>query len=206
MRRSEKDGKVIRNMIDEEQRFRYGELTGMVLEGLSNILIEMGGYPKGRANVILGLLIKYILAKNKEVKEDEIKRTLKSLEKRDLIRLEEKGNKVVVWLEEKGRSRVFEYSIKKLLNFKKNKKEWDGHWFLVFFDVPEIQRQKRDYLRRFLKKMGFYPYQKSVYIFPYECEEEVKLIKQIVEGAKYMKYIVAERIEEEDKFKRAFKL
>ena len=77
---------------------------------------------------------------------------------------------------------------------------------MVFFDVPEIQRNKRDYLRKFLNKIGFYRYQKSVYIFPYECEEEINLIKKIVEGAKYMKYIIAEKIEDEDAIKTFFKL
>ena len=66
----------------------------------------------------------------------------------------------------------------------RREKKWPGKWFLVFFDVPEKQRNKRDYLRSFLKDVGFYPYQQSVYIFPYECEEEIKLIKQIVESAK----------------------
>ncbi|GIW64729.1 MAG: hypothetical protein KatS3mg092_0662 [Patescibacteria group bacterium] len=84
------------------------------------------------------------------------------------------------------------------------KEKWDGKWFMVFFDVPEIQRIKRDYLRKFLKKIGFYQYQESVYIFPYECEKEISLIKKIVEGAKYMKYIIAEKIEDEEKIRRFF--
>ena len=92
------------------------------------------------------------------------------------------------------------------MEYKKKKKQWNGKWFLVFFDVPEIQRNKRDYLRKFLIHLGFYQYQKSVYIFPYECEEEVKLIKKIIEGAKYMKYIIAEKIEEEETAKNYFNL
>jgi len=92
------------------------------------------------------------------------------------------------------------------LEFKKKNKQWNGKWFFVFFDVPETQKNKRDYLRKFLIKLGFFPYQKSVYIFPYECEKEVELIKKIVEGAKYMKYIVAEKIEDETKVKDYFKL
>ena len=77
---------------------------------------------------------------------------------------------------------------------------------MVFFDVPEIEKQKREFLRKYLKKLGFYRYQKSVYIFPFECKKEVELIKKIVEGAKYMKYIVASEIEEEEKIKKYFNL
>ncbi|PIY70469.1 hypothetical protein COY89_01100 [Candidatus Roizmanbacteria bacterium CG_4_10_14_0_8_um_filter_36_36] len=61
-------------------------------------------------------------------------------------------------------------------------------------------------MRRFLVDLGFYPYQKSVYLFPYECEKEVELIKKIVEGTRYMKYIIAERIEDESTIKTFFKL
>ncbi|MDO8609981.1 MAG: CRISPR-associated endonuclease Cas2, partial [bacterium] len=96
--------------------------------------------------------------------------------------------------------------IKALLEFKKKKKQWNGKLCMVFFDVPEIQRNKRNYLRRLLLKIGFYGYQKSVYVFPYDCENEINLIKKIVEGAQYMKYIIAEKIEDELSIKNYFKL
>jgi CRISPR-associated endonuclease Cas2 len=113
---------------------------------------------------------------------------------------------VTVYLKNENHPKIVEYSIQMLLDFKKKNKQWNGKWFLVFFDVPETQRNKRDYLRRYLIKLGFYQYQKSVYLFPYECEREVELIKRIVEGAKYMKYIIAEKIEDEAKAKEYFKL
>jgi len=60
-------------------------------------------------------------------------------------------------------------------------KKWDGKWFIVVFDVPEVERNKRNFLRKFLNEIGFFLYQQSVYVFPYECEEEIKLVKRIVE-------------------------
>ena len=39
------------------------------------------------------------------------------------------------------------------------------------FDVPEEERNKRYYLKTFLKEW-FYQYQQSVYVFPYECEKK----------------------------------
>jgi len=71
---------------------------------------------------------------------------------------------------------------------------------MVFFYVPEKQRKSRDYLRLLLKKIGFLQYQKSVYIFPYEYESEINYIKKIVDGGKYMSYVVAEKIEHEKRF------
>ena len=97
-------------------------------------------------------------------------------------------------------------SIKAIFDLKKRDQKWQGKWYLVMFDVPEIQRNKRVYLRKFLKQIGFYPYQKSVYVFPYECEKEISLIKKIVEGGKYMSYIIADKIEQEKAAKIYFQL
>lgn len=191
--------------IMNKNNLKPGEVTELILESIANYLIDMGGYFKPSLNVLVGLIIKEILKKRK-IEKKKIERSLKILEKREIIILEEKDDKVFIQLHENGKSKIIKYSIELLLDFKKRKKEWDGKWFMVFFDVPEIQRNKRDYLRRFLLKLGFYPYQKSVYLFPYECEEEINLIKTIVEGAKYMKYIIAEKIEDENLAKTFFKL
>ena len=86
------------------------------------------------------------------------------------------------------------------------KKNWDKRWFLVAFDVAEKEANKRAHLRNFLKQIGFYQYQKSLYAYPYECEKEITLIKKIVEGGKYINYIVADRLEKETEMKIYFQL
>ena len=166
---------------------------------------------QGRKGANLSLLIDNLqdllkTINNYQVKKAKVLRVLKKLEKNEVLDIQEKDGKVTVYLKNENHPKIVEYSIKILLDFKKKNKQWNGKWFLVFFDVPETQRNKRDFLRRYLIKLGFYQYQKSVYLFPYECEKEVELIKKIVEGAKYMKYIIAEKIEDEEEAKEYFKL
>jgi len=197
-----------------KKKIKYGQIVDGIFNyfcdtlsvGLSSVYGRKGGRAMWTLMEIVGDVLKSATNMTKKEKERKVLRSLKNLEKKQIISLEEKDDKVFVYLKDKNHPKIVEYSIKKLLDFKKKNKKWDGRWFMVFFDVPEIQRNKRDYLRSFLRRLGFYPYQKSVYIFPYECEKEVALIKKIVEGAKYMKYIIAERIEEEDKIKRYFNL
>ncbi len=196
---------------DGSQTFKYGELTKTVLSYIVDSL--MAGYSAAERRHPLALSVIYegLVELVKQIKKYPITRAkalkvLRSLEKQEIIDLQEKNDKVFVYLKDRFHPKVVEYSIKSLLDLKKKQKTWSGKWFLVFFDVPEKQRNKRDYLRKFLVKLGFYPYQKSVYLFPYECEKEVKLIKKIVEGAKYMKYIIAEKIEDELSAKRHFNL
>lgn len=190
---------------------KYGQLTAAVLNHIIESILAGYSAIEARRGVSLTKIIEgagFLLESIKEEgrRRKKILRVVRNLEKKQIINLEEKGDKVFIYLKDKNHPKVIEYSIKALLEFKRKKQQWSGKWFLVFFDVPEIQRNKRDYLRRFLKMLGFYQYQQSVYIFPYECEKEIALIKKIVEGAKYMKYVVAEKIEEEEKIKRYFSL
>lgn len=191
----------------KKNKLKKGQLYWYILEVIG-LTVLSGGNP---LRPIIPLAISEIAKTIKEIKnlnveEEKIKNSLKSLEKREIISLEEKNNNVFVRLKDKNNSLVIKYSIKALFDFKKKEKKWKGKWFIVFFDVPKIQNNKRDYLRLYLLKIGFIKYQQSVYIFPYECQKEVSLIKKVVEGAKYMKYIVAEKIENEDKFKQYFGL
>lgn len=191
----------------EEIKLKRGQLYWYILEVIGLTLIS-GGNP---LRPIIPLTIKEIINTIKRIKkinveEKKIIKSLQSLEKREIIDIEEKNGNIIVRLLDNKNATIVKYSIKAILDFKKKEKTWNGEWFMVFFDVPEIQRNKRDYLRDYLQKIGFYRYQQSVYIFPYECEKEINLIKKIIEGAKYMRYIVANRIEDEERIKVYFKL
>jgi len=193
---------------EEHDSFKHGELRQVVLSAIG-LAVLLGGTFLVTPNfpIIYSLFAKLIkeLTK-KDVPKSKIDRVLKNLEKKELISLEEKDGEVHVKLKGPFSPVILKYSLKPLLEFKKKKRKWDGKWFMVFFDVPESQRLKRDYLRKFLVDIGFYSFQKSVYIFPYECEKEIALIKKIVEGGKYMSYVVAEKIENESSMKTYFGL
>lgn len=191
---------------------KTGELAKGILTYFSDIIVSGYSSIQGRRGGISPTdLVDFLQDKLKSIKtyqdkKNKVLRVLKTLEKKEILGVQETDGKVTVYLKDENHPKIIEYSIKRLLEFKKKNHQWNGKWFLVFFDVPEVQKNKREYLRKFLINLGFYRYQKSVYLFPYECEKEVELIKKIVEGAKYMKYIIAERIEDETKAKEHFKL
>lgn len=51
---------------------------------------------------------------------------------------------------------------------------WDGKWRVVIFDIPEIDKKTREYLRQKLISWGFGKLQKSVYISPLDVLADVK--------------------------------
>lgn len=78
----------------------------------------------------------------------------------------------------------------KYLKFKTG--TWDGKWRLVMFDIPQEFHAKRIHFGRRLKSLGFYPLQKSVFVFPYPCEEDLGYIASELGISDYVDIVVAE--------------
>lgn len=51
-------------------------------------------------------------------------------------------------------------------------RKWDGQWHLVFFEVPETERKKRDAFRNDLLQLGFGLWFKSAYVSPWDYSAE----------------------------------
>jgi phenylacetic acid degradation operon negative regulatory protein len=59
---------------------------------------------------------------------------------------------------DEGRARIFE----------RERDDWDRHWHLVIYSVPEIRREVRDHVRKELAWLGFGPLAPSTYISPHD--------------------------------------
>ncbi len=93
---------------------------------------------------------------------------------------------------------------KKVLNkfenrdFKIKKPEkWDKKWRVLIFDIKEAQRTTRDNIRRTLISIGFVKLQNSVWVYPYDCEDLVNLLKTDFGIGREVLYIIADKIENE---------
>lgn len=53
------------------------------------------------------------------------------------------------------------------------RRPWKGKWCLVIFDIEEKQRSLRESLRRRLHDLGFGQLQRSIYITPFDLEEDM---------------------------------
>ena len=72
---------------------------------------------------------------------------------------------------------------------------WDGKWRLVVFDIREYKRAVRDKVRNELSAFGFRRLQQSVWVYPYDCEEMVVLLKADHRIGREVLYITAGKIE-----------
>jgi len=90
------------------------------------------------------------------------------LQKRGLITAKRSG---LFCLTKKGEKEAFfSYLNAKVMVYKKKaeKIKWDGRWRIIFFDIPEKKKEKRNYLRSVIKVIGFKEFQKSVWVYPYK--------------------------------------
>ncbi len=82
--------------------------------------------------------------------------------------------------------------------------KWDHAWRIVIFDIPEKKKRAREALRKKLKELGFTELQKSVFIFPYECENEIDFICEVFEIRNHVRYIKVAYINNEAELKLKF--
>ncbi|MBU1091701.1 hypothetical protein KKA27_02475 [Patescibacteria group bacterium] len=115
------------------------------------------------------------------------------LKKRDDIKFtKEKDGYLIYRLTKKGKKKIK----KLLLNEMKlqKPKKWDGKWRLVIFDIPETQKNTRDALRRKLEQLDFYQCQKSTWIHPFACLEEIEFLKNFFSIKPFVKLFLVEEM------------
>ena len=89
---------------------------------------------------------------------------------------------------------------------KNQKKKWDGRWRMIVFDVPERRRKVRNRLRAVMREVGFVRLQDSVWMYPYDCEDFVALLKAELKIGKDVLYAIADTIEHDKSLRRQFNL
>jgi hypothetical protein len=118
------------------------------------------------------------------------------MKKRKLVKiLKDTGGKTVIALTNKGKRHVAEYSLE-MMEIKKPQR-WDGKWRVLIFDIPsdtKTQQYARDALRNKIKRLGFYQIQKSVWAYPYDCEDEILFIAEMFGVQKYVEVLTVERM------------
>ena len=95
-----------------------------------------------------------------------------------------------------------------LLKFHRlNKTKWGGKWRVLIFDIPQELHNKRNIFRAKLRSLGFYMIQKSIFIFPYQCEEEISECCNHLGIADYVDIIIADKLGgKEENVKKIFAL
>ncbi len=126
------------------------------------------------------------------------------LREKGLIEIIEINGKKVARITPKGKNKL-DFLDKH--NFKlKIPKKWDGRWRVVIFDIKESRSKIRFLLRKTLSQIGFVHLQHSVWLYPYDCEDLISLLKADFKLGKDVLYMIVEKLENDWSLRKTFNL
>lgn len=182
-------------------RLKIGPVMQKVL-----LLIEGG--------VILGLtrrpdkyfkIVKKISKEWQKINERALHAAIRKLYQSKLVDYKEKSDGTIsMILTDNGKKRAIQYNLDSMEI--KRPKQWDRLWRLVIFDIPEEERKGRNALSTKLKELKFYPLQKSVFIHPYECKNEIDFIAELFNLRPYVRLFTIKETDIELDLRNRFNL
>jgi DNA-binding transcriptional regulator PaaX len=151
----------------------------------------------------------YILKKIRkewaDIDRSVLNRAIRSLYRSRLV--EQKNNKdgtSTLVLSKNGERVALTYNLESM--GVKRPEQWDGQWRIVMFDIPERLKKVRESLRHHLKDMQFRELQKSVFVHPFPCLEEIEYLVEFYNIPKHVRFITAIEIDNELHLKKHFNL
>ena len=134
-----------------------------------------------------------------------IKSTLSRLAEKGFIIFKKLENgKSYARLTDRGKRELLRYKLEELVVNKP--RHWDGKWRIVIYDIKELKRRARNQMRQELVTLGFVHLQNSVWIYPYECDEFVTLLKTYYGLGRSLLYLVVDKLEGDLSLKKEFEL
>jgi len=83
----------------------------------------------------------------------------------------------------------------------KQPKKWDKKWRVLIYDIPENKKKAREKVREILRSAGFVRLQDSIWVYPYDCEDVIGIMKNELGIGKHLLYMIVDQIED-DRFLR----
>lgn len=123
----------------------------------------------------------------------DFNKRLRRLEDGGYIEIIRENGEPVVKITKWGMERALHYKFEEMTI--KKPVRWDKKWRVVIFDIPEDKKRLRDRLRQKLQFLGFYALNRSVFVHPYPCFDEIEFIRQVFSVGGEVTYLLAEDIE-----------
>ena len=141
----------------------------------------------------------------REIDRRLLRQAIRSLYRSKLIRARyHPDNSVTLELADEGQHRILTYKLGELTIPKP--RHWDRKWRIITFDIPEQRKNVRDALRFHFRRIGLKELQKSVFIYPYPCDNEVDFLIEFYEIRPYVRKILAESLDNELHLRQMFDL
>jgi phenylacetic acid degradation operon negative regulatory protein len=85
-------------------------------------------------------------------------------------------------------------------------RKWDGKWRIIIYDIFSGKKQERELFRKTLKQLRFLQLQKSIYLTPFPCYDEIEYLRQVCDVGKEVIMLTVSGLENESVYKEYFNL
>ena len=113
-------------------------------------------------------------------------------------------NSVTIVLTNSGKRKALTYKLDEM--HIERPRVWDGKWRIIAFDIPERKRKARDALREHLERMGCHELQRSVFVHPFPCWDEVDFLTEFFHVRPHVRQILATEIDTAPHLRHIFRI
>lgn len=161
--------------VDALRNVSYVVLATLAFTGVATVALV--------APNLVGAIGKLFLSNGKKQKltlankQAKTIRALYYLKASGLIKMNTKANDPEISLTEEGVKKLEEIGFKSM--YVERREAWDGHWWQVAADIPTLtHRSEADSFRFKLKRMEFYPLQRTLWFYPFDPRKELEKLVQ----------------------------
>lgn len=159
----------------------------------------------------LPIVIKPFLDEKRRKDENEwkkfntwrLRQVLNRMHQQRFVEVIEENGTQIVKISEKGRKKLLKYDLETMELKNKN---WDGKWRIIIYDIFSQKREERELFRKTLRKLKFLQLQRSVYLTPFKCYDEIEYLRQICNIDKEVLILTVSSLENEKAYREYFGL
>ena len=182
---------------------RKGELLWKILSTIGNATIAFSSHPSRNSLSVYRALRDFTALQ--AASDSQLRTISKYIVDKKYVIIERAANGAsTIAVSEAGKTVLDRAALMSLRP--KAQKKWDKMWRLVMFDIPTHSKASRDKFAGTLKVLGFVRYQKSVFICPHPCEEELEALAEYLGVSDYVDIVLATKINREEEYRKEFKL
>ena len=172
----------------------------VLLSLLGGVTLALAGSPRRYSRVLRGLSREW-----QRLNRQALYRAIRRLYESKLVDYHEQPDgSIQIILNREGRQAALRYQLDAMRITKPER--WDGKWRLILFDIPETQKRLRDTLRMRLKQLGLIELQKSAFVHPFACRDEIDFLIEFYQARRYVRFVEATHVDIELHLKHKFNL
>lgn len=130
-----------------------------------------------------------------------LRQMIKRMQNSKFVEIVKENGVQSIKITEKGKRKLLSYDIEKI---SLDDTKWDGSWRLIVYDIGTEKKANYEIFRRTITKLRLLKLQKSVYLTPFKCEDQIEYLRQLFEIGDEVIILKVGSLENETAYRKYF--